>query len=172
MHYIISGGTKHTTSLNMPLLHLQSSRTNHNDSKSRLYAGPSAGAEVARLRKLHTSCHREQGQPDCGSWLRTNREVHNVSRNRARTQVPPQAQEVPRLRKRHVGRPAGPNATSRAPSQLRQDARRTPIRFPGLAGFRLASRMTSKFMRACAPVRRHLLSNATCLVQPHLFSMA
>ena len=48
----LSGGTKRATSVNMPLLHLQSSERNSQClAKSSLYGGPSAGAEVARLRK-------------------------------------------------------------------------------------------------------------------------
>ena len=53
------GGAKRATSANLPLLRLQSSKTNSQClAKSGPYAGPSAGAEVARLRKWHVWCLR------------------------------------------------------------------------------------------------------------------
>ena len=52
-----SSSAKRATSANMPLLRLQSSEENSQClAKSSPYAGSSAGAEVARLRKWHVWC--------------------------------------------------------------------------------------------------------------------
>ena len=53
----MSGGTKRATSVSVPRLRLQSSEGKFTISlKSSSYAGASAGAEVARLRKWHAWC--------------------------------------------------------------------------------------------------------------------